>query len=237
MRIKKIQLHTRHLSELELFYTQTLDFSVVAQSETAFTLGVGSSFLEFQLADESDLTSPNYHFAFNIPENQMAEAVRWLQSKAIVILPSENQLIIPFPNWNAHAVYFFDPAGNVVELIARHDLPTASAQPFSAQSILQISEIGLPVPAIEPFYKAIIAHLDLPMYSHISNLRTFCAAGDAEGLLIIVPLQRAWFPTQQINGIFPLKIWLESDTEKVLAFADLPYQVSTEKVIFYNNFF
>jgi catechol 2,3-dioxygenase-like lactoylglutathione lyase family enzyme len=229
MKINKIQLHTYQLDKVQDFYTQVLDFQLINQTQTSFSLQAGQSILEFTLAKEPSFGNFHYHFAFNIPENQIEASLAWLKSKNIEVLNADNQAIINFSNWNAQAVYFFDPAGNVVEFIARHDLPTASNAPFSAQSILQISEIGLPVPAIAPFFEALNQHFTIPMYSHISNLSTFCAAGDAEGLLIIVPLQRVWYPTNQMNGIFPLKIWLQYESEKVMAFEDLPYQITSEK--------
>jgi catechol-2,3-dioxygenase len=229
MKINKIQLHSYQLNELQDFYTQVLDFQLITCTKQYFSVQVGQSVLEFTLADSDHWGKLNYHFAFNIPENQIELSLDWLKQKKIEVLSPDNQAIIHFSNWNAHALYFFDPAGNVVELIARHDLPNASNAPFSGQSILQISEIGLPVPAIAPFFEALNQHFKLPRYSQISNLTTFCAAGDAEGLLIIVPLQRAWFPTAQMNGIFPLKIYLQGEPEKVMAFEVLPYQIIIEK--------
>ena len=34
--------------------------------------------------------------------------------------------VVDYSHWNAHSIFFFDPAGNVVEYIARHDLKTAT---------------------------------------------------------------------------------------------------------------
>ena len=41
----------------------------------------------------------------------------------------------------AHSIY--DADKNIVELIARHNQPTASQSPFSGKSLVSISEIGL----------------------------------------------------------------------------------------------
>ncbi len=48
-----------------------------------------------------------------------------------------------FSFWPAHACYFEDPAGNIVELIARYNENPKSESPFSVNSIINISEIGL----------------------------------------------------------------------------------------------
>jgi catechol-2,3-dioxygenase len=201
---------------------------------------IGKQLTLSQLKNETEVSSEianqelnnwiglNYHFAFNIPTNQITEAKNWLERKGIKLLNFDNQDIIPFPNWNAQAMYFLDTTGNIVEFIARQDLPPSSPAQFSAHSILSISEIGLPVPEIKPVFEQINQNFSLPMYSKISNLTSFCAAGSSEGLLIIVPLNRAWFPTQTINGVFPLEIWLAVNASEEINFQlnNLPYQVN-----------
>jgi hypothetical protein len=54
--------------------------------------------------------------------------------------------IADFVNWRAKSVYFFDPAGNIIELIARFDLNNASSEKFSSEQFLSLSEIGLVFP-------------------------------------------------------------------------------------------
>ena len=53
--------------------------------------------------------------------------------------------VVDYAHWNAHSVFFNDPAGNVVEYIARHDLKNTDTSPFSWADILYVSEIGLVV--------------------------------------------------------------------------------------------
>ena len=53
--------------------------------------------------------------------------------------------VVDYRHWNAHSVFFLDPAGNVVEYIARHDLKNGDTAPFSWADILYVSEIGLVV--------------------------------------------------------------------------------------------
>ena len=51
--------------------------------------------------------------------------------------------VVDYSHWNAHSIFFLDPAGNIVEYIARHDLNDGDASPFSWGDILYASEIGL----------------------------------------------------------------------------------------------
>ena len=49
-----------------------------------------------------------------------------------------------FTNWDAKAVYFHDPAGNIVELIAHRGVGEAGATgAFAPSELLGVSEIGL----------------------------------------------------------------------------------------------
>lgn len=222
MKIKQITLKTKKVSELAHFYAQVLGFEALkTDAAHSFACKVGSSILCFE---PSLLVEANYHFAFNIAENQIEAAQQWLISKNIELCTFEDKTIIDFPNWNAHALYFLDPAQNIVELIARHDLKsTATSSTFSTENILSISEIGFPVPNVKDFYTGLASHFELPVYSHISNMKSFCAAGDAEGLLIVVPLERDWFPTRLKNGIYPITAYLEGKSEKNFQYQDLPY--------------
>lgn len=225
MKIKKLILQTNVLAELKSFYEESLDFEVIESQDDYFTLQVGSSELTF----EQSKTAASYHFAFNIPENQLQEALRFLQTQSITLETFQEKPVIDFPNWNAHALYFLDPAQNIVEFITRHDLENTSETDFSAQSITEISEIGFPVPTIKDFYEIIEAEFEIPVYSHISNMTKFCAAGSANGLFIIVPLERNWFPTQLINGIYPTKVVLEGNEDKNFQFPSLPYEIASIK--------
>ena len=213
MKITRLELCTDQVQELKIFYVMVLGFELQNETETTFTIKAGHTLLTFRWGDPTQ-PSPSYHFAFNIPENQIEEARRWLYSRSVPLLRFEDQDVIDFPNWNAHALYFLDPADNIVELIARHDIENASQLTFSANSITSVSEIGLPVPEIEPFYDQLKERFGLPLYSHIANLSKFCPTGDPEGLFIIVPLERAWFPTERVNGLHPVVVTIAGEENK-----------------------
>ncbi len=229
MQIKKITLEAKDLEGLKAFYHETLKLELLSAQTDQFVLQIGSSQMVFRQSQHhyTQPNSPNYHFAFNIPENQLALAKTWLGTLGVELLTYEGKDEIDFPNWNAHALYFLDPASNIVELIARHDLPNASSQPFNQRSLLEISEIGFPVPEIKTFYETLKINLEIPVYSQISNMESFCAAGNPRGLFIIVPLERAWLPTEIINGLFPIEVDIFGTENKQQTFEQLPYQISS----------
>ena len=149
-----------------------------------------------------------YHFAINIPANKIEEAKAWLASRVelIWIEPYKSD-IADFVNWHAKSVYFYDPAGNIVELIARFDLDNKTGEPFSSSQFLSISEVGLVVKEdeLDKTAENLIQQYGLSYFDKQPPLPQFKAIGDDEGLFIIVPDKRNWFPTSKSSGIFPMK--------------------------------
>src|SRR5262249_18269098 len=127
-----------------------------------------------------------YHFAFNIPENQFAAACDWLTVPRIKAKDGRDTFFTE--SWNAHNVYFYDPADNILELIDRHTIANASTEPFSEKSLLNISEIGVAVEDVNAF----TANSTLPYYG--SHVDEFAPVGSENGLLIVVKIGRQWFP-------------------------------------------
>lgn len=215
MQIKEIILQTHLINELKDFYTKILELKIIRESESAFTVKAGLTEISFERSDP-DL-KPFYHFAFNIPENQLKQAKKWISEKTdLITLDGEDEF--DFKSWNAHSVYFYDPAGNILELIARHNLGNSSENVFGGESILSISEMGIPVLNVNDFHKELNLSFPLPHFSGDSE--NFAALGDDNGLLIIVTKGRKWFPDCPDAEIFPLKIKLYSDKNKEIDFGE-----------------
>ncbi|MBI5931294.1 MAG: VOC family protein [Chloroflexi bacterium] len=191
MEITHLTLLAQDLSAQHQFYTQVLGLPMLEGGEEVITFGVGRSKLTFLQADED--WSGTYHFAFNIPENQFAQAKAWLTERVSLIHNPAGEDEFRFESWNAHAIYFYDLAGNILEFIARHDLRNASDAPFSHESLLAISEIGLTTPDVAATMRQLQSYLPLKVYRN-SESEDFTALGDANGLLIIVKKGRIWWP-------------------------------------------
>jgi len=145
-------------------------------------------------------TPAPYHFAFNIPQNQFAEAKTWLAARVPLVQNQDGADEIFSADWNSHAVYFYDPAGNIVELIARHTLKNDSEKPFSAASLLNISEIGIVTDDVLSLVGVFTASFGVTSYLGKFG-ETFTAVGDADGLFIIVKEGRLWFPDQKVAAV------------------------------------
>lgn len=220
MKIIELKLNAENIGELKKFYTETLGVECVNSNPNSFTITAGTSKLTFLNNKTKD--SPYYHFAFDIPENQIKEASVWLKERTSPIKDGDNE-IIDFKNWNAHSIYFNDVAGNVVELTARHNKKNSSDKPFSFSNIINISEAGVPVNDVKKFYRELKEKTGEKLWS--GNEETFAAVGDENGLLIVVPISRNWFPTDKASKIFPLTILAEGTANKMASFEGYPYRI------------
>ena len=141
MQIKRLILQTSALKELTDFCIRLMELPVELSGEKEITIKTGSTELVFQQAAAAD---PFYHFAINIPANKIEEARNWLKSRVDLIwIEQYKSDIADFVNWHAKSVYFYDPAGNILELISRFDLDNKTNEPFSSSQFLSISEVGL----------------------------------------------------------------------------------------------
>ncbi|HJS55812.1 MAG TPA: hypothetical protein VJ765_14765 [Chitinophagaceae bacterium] len=209
MILQEIRLQAKSLFPLCHFYREIFELPVNEDSDTQFTVHAGLTKLIFEKADDL-LPDPIYHFAFNIPSNRIHEAHDWLKEKTELLWIEEYQsYIADFTNWNAQSVYFLDPAGNIAELIARADLNDIIDEAFSSGHIRMVSELGLVFPesAFKESIELILKNSKLEYFNKQPPLEKFCAIGNDEGLFIIVPEHRCWYPSKdRPAGIFPMKI-------------------------------
>lgn len=210
MNIKKLNLQTAYLKTLQEFYTSVLELPVEQPHEKKIEITIGNSDLIFT---ETTSGEPFYHYAINIPSNKIEEAKDWL-SKKIKLLWMEDYKshIADFVNWHAKSVYFYDPAGNIVELIARFDLNNPAEEVFSSSQFLSLNEVGL-VLTNENFDKEITDlenSYSLSYFDKQPPLPKFRAMGDDHGLFVIVPEHRNWYPTDKPSEMLPMTVEFEN---------------------------
>ncbi|RIH83021.1 hypothetical protein Mterra_02427 [Calidithermus terrae] len=191
MRIHQLWLSTGRLAELRAFYAGVLELPVVDETPGAVTFGVGASRLTFEQAAGG--SSPFYHFAFNVPEHRFAEAEAWARERVRLIPDAQGQDTFRSENWNAHMLYFYDPAGNIGELIARHTLPGGGGGPFTARSLEGVSEIGVASEDVPATVARLQRRTAAALYRAELN-DAFVPVGDEHGLFIVVRRGRVWFP-------------------------------------------
>jgi len=203
MQINEIILQTHLINDLKKFYGSVLNLEISSDTDDSFSVNAGASQIRFE--NSAGNAKPFYHFAFNIPENKLNPAKKWLQPKAELIKsPEDGKNEFHFQSWNAHSIFFYDPAGNILELIARHNLKNGTAGDFTERDILNVSEIGIPVNSLRNISDLMNETYGIPLFS--GDNETFSAMGNDNGLFIIVKNGRKWFPDCPESQIFPLSV-------------------------------
>lgn len=204
MKIQHLHLKTTPLAEMRRFYTVQLGFSELESGPEYFTISAGASTLRFEQAEGGAY----YHFAFNIPDPDVEAAAVWLREKH-AILDWNGKEVIDFDAWNAQAVYFRDPAGNIVEFIGRRNLGWPTQGAFTAASIGSISEMGVPTQDIRAVDQELAQVAGLVRFD--CDIQRFCAIGDEEGLFIVIDRnQKKWIPKMDLALPFPFTAQIEN---------------------------
>ena len=212
MKLAHIQIQSNNIQQTATFYKDILELPIIEKTKESVSIQAGDSILEFV---ENPAFNSIYHFAFNIPENKLDEAIDWCKSKVDLIFIEDQKVITNFENWNANAVYFYDNNGNLLEFIARHDLDNAQTEAFSSKAILNISEIGIVNENPLALGKQLIAQHGLEFFSKNANSELFAAVGDDEGLLIMVKPNRNWYPTQTPSESNNTEVRIENKGNKI----------------------
>jgi catechol 2,3-dioxygenase-like lactoylglutathione lyase family enzyme len=233
MKILSVELATTCISKIKQFYIDNLGFSLQAQSTDTFTMLAGSTNITFISANTEQ--DPYYHIAMNIPKNKLPEAKKWLLQKGCQLLPTttiENAGIhadgdtVFFDAVNAESIYFNDPAGNLVELIARQNLENASTNPFAIDNILNISEVAFAFDQNLPeAMQTICSHFDVSPYT--GDEKTFQILGDDQGMFILGDTSRAWYPTQRLPEVHPIRMTILGKQPMDLQLKPYPYFIQS----------
>jgi hypothetical protein len=195
MLLKEIRLQAVDLHTLYNFYKDVLELPAAYFKEKSISVTAGKSQLIFE--ETNDIKNPFYHFAFNIPSNKFEEAFEWMKKKvALLWLDDYKSFIADFTNWNAKSFYFLDPAGNILEMIARFDLKDNAVETFSSAQIRNVSEIGLVLPekSFDEEVNEFMRQFSLSYFSKQPPKAGFRAIGNDKGLFITVPENRTWYP-------------------------------------------
>ncbi len=219
--IFELRLLADDLEAQRRFYRRTLGLPAARESAEQVVVQAGGTRLIFRQARPAH-GKPMYHFAFNIPENKLELARQWLHKRTPVIV-KDGREVFHYPSWNADSVYFYDPAGNIVEFIARHDLANATPGPFSQEEILYASEIGLVVDDLKREVAALRSRLGLTVYR--PGASDLVPVGDEHRLLIVVQRGRKWFQITPAT-VYPTVAKLAGEPPARYQVAGYPYELS-----------
>ena len=194
------------LTGLASFYGASLGLPLSRCGDGRLTIEIGETVLE--LASSAGL--PFYHFAFLVPGDRFDAALAWARARFELLPDTETgEAVFDFTNWDATAVYFHDPAGSIVELIAHRGIGEAGATgPFAGSELLGVSEIGLVCDP--PSLAAVLEHeLALEVWDGtVEGEGRLAFVGTKARTLILCRAGRPWLPTGRPAEAHPVEVTL-----------------------------
>jgi catechol 2,3-dioxygenase-like lactoylglutathione lyase family enzyme len=193
--LREIRLAAGRLDEQRALYADAFTLPTTGDGGTV-VVGVGDARLVLVPGEPTP-----QHFAIRIPSGAYTDALDWLGARVDLLTDEDGGRAFAFPDWNADSAYFADPDGNIVELIAHHDLPEPYAPPFGPSALLGICEAGMPVDDVGAFLDELERRTGARRWS--GDRETFAAAGTKSGSLIVVRSGRVWYPTDAAAATRP----------------------------------
>jgi len=161
---------------------------------------VGETRLGFEV-EEGDAF---YHFALLVPGDRFNAALAWGRDRVELLGD-----VFEFENWDAKAVYFHDPAGNIVELIAHHGLEeNGHSGGFTAGELLGFSELGIVGDKADQLRRLESRGLSL-WDGTMDEPDRLAFVGEKGRTLILAPPGRGWLPTGRPAEPHPVEFVLE----------------------------
>lgn len=223
MNIISLELCAKDLEAQAKYYAGVLELPVELSAEQ-LNVQAGKTTLVFTQAN-SDFDGA-YHFAFNIPANQLLAAKAWIAGRVPLLRDENGRDDFDSTNWNSHSVYFKDAAGNVLEFIARRDLKNPVEGGFNSRHLLNVSEIGLPSEDVIGLANELCAKLGLSVFHQQPN-ENFTPVGDDNGLFILPVKNRIWVPNSGVPAkLLPVTVRGESNG-KPWEVRGFPYEIQS----------
>jgi len=233
-RILKLRLLTAvPLAEMKKFYHELLGLPLLEDKTEEVTFSGGQTPITFTQA-QPEHGEPFYHVAFNIPENKIRGARAWQQQRTKLDRlgphlrdPEMPEDVVHFRHWNARSIFFWDPAGNLIEYIARHDLKNGATGAFDARDLLYASEIAFITNDVANTASEMRKALGLEQYRNGDE--SFRALGDEHGLLLVINRGRRWGYDKEAarpTDIFPTVAEIRGAQSSKYALTNYPYEIA-----------
>jgi catechol 2,3-dioxygenase-like lactoylglutathione lyase family enzyme len=146
---------------LPAFYEGVLDLPLDADG-----IRIGETLLRFEPGDGE----PFYHFALLVPGDRFDAALAWARERVELLGD-----VFASDDWGSRALYFHDPAGNILELIAHHALEeNGRSDGFAAEELVGFSELG--IVGDKPDLLRRLEAVSLQMWTGRSRLRTWLSS-------------------------------------------------------------
>ncbi|KOS62012.1 VOC family protein [Lysinibacillus agricola] len=213
MKITKVKLYAYDVHKMKEFYCDHLGFVLIKNSDNFFEMAAGESIITFKKIPSS--VKKQYHFALNIPCNLFQQAKSWGKKHAELLF-SEGQDEVYFDTLKAHSCYFYDPEGNIIELISRQEVnQKQDAESFSAKHVLNIGEMNLTTDAIYSVANSLREYGITPMNNNeiCSDALTFMGNYEDGANLLLGPSERVWYFSNKKAIVSPIKMEINKNLQ------------------------
>jgi catechol 2,3-dioxygenase-like lactoylglutathione lyase family enzyme len=209
----------RLLQRLEAFYGTTLGLPHRG-------LGDGFAVGETALAFVAGRGEPFYHLALLVPDDRWDAARAWVAERVELLRdPATGTDQFDFSGWEARAVYFHDPAGSIVELIAHAGIGAQGrGGEFSAAELGGVSEVGL-VGDTAAMATSLRYRLGLELWDGAVGEETVGFVGEKARTFVLAPPGRGWLPTRRPAERHPLDVVLAGPVAGDALLAEGAYRV------------
>ena len=190
---------------LTSFYAETLGFPRDADS-----IVFGETRLRFRAGNDGAF----YHFALLVPGDRFDAALAWARERVELL-----GAVFESDAWDSRALYFHDPAGNIVELIAhRGREENGRSGLFAADELVGFSELGIVGDRRELLGQLEPVGVQL-WDGELDEPDRLAFVGEQARTLILSPPGRGWMPTGRPAEPYPVEAVLDLDGRPVaLAF-------------------
>ncbi len=205
----ELQAPARRLEALRSFYAGSLGLEAIESDAGGLALRAGDGELRFHAAGGS----PFYHFAVLVPDGRFDAARRWVEAVTEPLELRDGGTVIDFSDWDARALYFEDPAGNIVEIICHAGIAVSARgpeEPFAARELAGISEAALV--AGDPAAKADAIEAETGIGVWDGNAEAgILFSGERGRTLVISRTGRGLMPTHRPGEEHPAVVTLQRD--------------------------
>lgn len=221
MRIRRLTLAASDLERQAEFYGERLGLPVDV-GEDAIEVRLRDSTIRFERAEPG--LDARYHFAINIPAGAIDEALECLRERHEVLTFDGDPVRTDV---GEGCVYFLDPAGNVVELIASPRI--CSDGPFGASLLIEVAEIGIATADIEATCAALREFFGEGTLWGGGPESLLTAVGDSHAVVIVAPIGRGWIPVDLEARPLPTEIVAYERPPRELTLPEGPYRLRVEE--------
>lgn len=220
MQIESVVFQTNQIESMREFYGETLELPITSRDVDSFSVAAGSTTVTFE---RTNTANQNYHFALRVPNGQLIPAAHWLLERTELSEHPTGSKVVEFTQLNSESIYFVDPAGNLIEFVARSDLDDTVEGDFSPTYIRSMNEIGMPVNEVAPMISFLTDRIGIESLGDVDA--DIVSIGDLNGMIVIAQAGTDWFMSDKTKRVEPLEISISALQTEKLVLDEYPYVV------------